>query len=211
MGRLVGGGGAGGARAGAAGGCGGRQPHLLPPCRGTRKTISSKWKKGGWRVPFPGEGREQARCRRGAVPRLLAALPGLGKASRVPVQRLPSKAAGDSGSYQSIFRCEYPRSGYFKGAAVTRVVTPPVNSVLFPTRMQHLEMQLPVLGFPSPGGSPSIGGVPPMALPARGQDGLGKLPCRVPVPRLEKQSHPCCQAIQWEGDRRGGWCCCVQH
>lgn len=186
-------------RAGAAGGCGGRKPHLLPLCGGTREMISSKWKKRRVVRAVPGRGVRAARCCRRAVPRLL--LPcGAGEGTRVPVQGLASEAAGDSDTYQAIFCCKYPRSVISRERRLQWYITPPVKSVLFPTRMQCLQIELCVLGFPSPGGSPSIGGGSPMALLAGDQDGLGKFPRWVPVPCLEKQSHPCYQAIQWEGD-----------
>lgn len=72
-----------------------------------------------------------------------------GEGSRVPVQGLPSTAAGAGGSYPSIRCCKYPRSGYFR---LRQYVTPPVNSVLFPTHVQCPEIQLCARGSPFPGG-----------------------------------------------------------
>jgi len=84
-------------RAGAAGGCGGRQPHLLPLCGGTRGMISSKWKKSG----------ERSERHAAAAGPSRASPQGCG-AQRAPVPGPPSAAAGDSGTSCRRFAANTP-------------------------------------------------------------------------------------------------------
>lgn len=89
-------------RAGAADG-----PICSRSAEGRGGRFSSKWKKGGWCVPFLGKGQERHAAAVGLSPGCWPP----------PGQGPPSKAGGDSGSDQSTLCCRYPPSGYFKGAA----------------------------------------------------------------------------------------------
>lgn len=81
-----------------AGGCGGQQPHLLPLRQGRGDKISSKWKKGGWRVSLPGERGES-----GTLPPVSPQSCG-----RHPCAGVPLEAAGDSSRHQPTPRCKHP-------------------------------------------------------------------------------------------------------
>lgn len=116
----------------------GSSPICSCSAEGCGRWFHPSGKKEGWCVPSPGEGWKQhtATLRAAGFPAA-----GLGKACRCWYRDfLPFPAP--SGSYRSIPRCIYPHSSYFKVATA------------HDTTCKCLEIQLCVLGSPSPGSPP---------------------------------------------------------